>query len=340
MTELAGAADLCECVVGRKRCFPVRAKNPGLRHGSVSFCCLVVFLACSGAVAASDPPITAVALSRDGRFVVAGSQRGIQVSSEADPDSRWLLPVPPDHVSALTFSANGSLLLIAGGAPAESGHLRAYDWFGRRTLWEHVLHDDLITAVSISADGRHVVSASFDRSVKLIRAVDGQVVRTMSGHSKGLTCACWLSDGKQFVTGSLDQSLRVWDAETGEVIRTFNNHTSGLQSVCQRPSDSGLPMIASSANDKTVRFWQPTIGRMVRFVRLPDVAREITWSSDGQQIIAACSDGYVRLIDPETLMIRSLPARMAGRVYSITEESGLCVAGGSNGALRTFDLSP
>ena len=62
-------------------------------------------------------------------------------------------------------------------------------------------------------------------------------------------------------------------------------------------------MVASISEDRTVRFWQPTIGRMVRFAKLESKPLDIVWLSDGRHVAVSCEDGHVRLIDPATVQV-------------------------------------
>ena len=61
-------------------------------------------------------------------------------------------------------------------------------------------------------------------------------------------------------------------------------------------------MVASAAADRTIRFWQPTIGRMVRYVRLPSAALAIAWIGD-ETMVASCRDGKLRVINTFRLSI-------------------------------------
>ena len=58
----------------------------------------------------------------------------------------------------------------------------------------------------------------------------------------------------------------------------------------------GLPLVASASDDRTIRIWQPTIGRLVRFIRLETTPLNIDWI-DSKTIAASCKDGKVYLID-------------------------------------------
>ena len=100
-------------------------------------------------------------------------------------------------------------------------------------------------------------------------------------------------------------------------------------------------MIASASDDRTVRFWQPTIGRMVRFARLPTQPREIAWSIDGSTIFAAGTDGKVYSIDPNKVEIIDERDVVEGWAYAIAVHpgDGSLAVGGINGELKRIELA-
>lgn len=160
-------------------------------------------------------------------------------------------------------------------------------------------------------------------------------IRDFKGHSRGVTALCWLPDKETFVSGSLDHSLRVWNANTGELIRSLSQHTGSIHALALQPSTEGLPIVASSASDRTIRFWQPTIGRMVRYVRLPSEALSIAWIGE-ETIVASCRDGKLRVINTFTLRIERELAAVAKLGYSLAlhPTDGSVAVGGLNGEIR------
>ena len=122
------------------------------------------------------------------------------------------------------------------------------------------------------------------------------------------------------------------------MIRTLNQHTGRIHALALRPSVGGLPMVASAASDRTIRFWQPTIGRMVRYIRLESEALSLGWLSDGEHIAAACSDGKLRIIDTVEVQVLKELGGIEGWAYSIDVNpmDGALVIGGTNGQLKRF----
>ena len=63
--------------------------------------------------------------------------------------------------------------------------------------------------VQFSPDGRWIVSASFDKSVKLWNGTNGTFVATFRGHVRPVYQVSWSSDSRLVVSGSSDSTLKV-----------------------------------------------------------------------------------------------------------------------------------
>jgi len=75
-------------------------------------------------------------------------------------------------------------------------------------------HTDLVTACAVTPDGRHVVSASVDRTLKVWELGSGRAVATLAGHTAVATACAMTPDGRHVVSASYDQTLKVWDLAT------------------------------------------------------------------------------------------------------------------------------
>ena len=100
-------------------------------------------------------------------------------------------------------------------------------------------------------------------------------------------------------------------------------------------------IVASISDDRTVRFWQPTIGRIMRFARLESVPLCLTWSRDGRRLVTGCADGAVRVIDPQTTALAHTETIDEGPLLSIAALPGspIAIVGSHSGALRRVTLT-
>ena len=72
----------------------------------------------------------------------------------------------------------------------------------------------------MTPDGRWVVSASADRTLKVWDLASGQEVITLHGHAARVRAYAVTPDGRRVVSASEDQTLKVWDLESGACLLT------------------------------------------------------------------------------------------------------------------------
>ena len=82
-------------------------------------------------------------------------------------------------------------------------------------------HDNVVTAVAFSVDGKRIVSGSWDRTLKVWDADTGQETLTLKGHRSEVSSVAFSGDGKRLVSGSNDKTAKVWDAVRGQEVLTL-----------------------------------------------------------------------------------------------------------------------
>jgi len=267
--------------------------------------------------AIAAPPITAAAFAPTGNEVLLGSQAGVEVYSWPDLKRGERLKVELANIHDLAFSPNGHQLLIAGGTPGESGAVEVLRWPGRKPLHRVSIGEDVIYRATWFADGARWATAGADGTCRIFTASNFQQASAFAGHSRAVLALGMLADGQTALSAGADHSLRLWAASSGQEIRGFDNHLGIINDLALQPQrePGTLPLVATVSDDRTVRLWQPTIGRMVRFAKLTAVPRTVAWSRDGQQLLVGCDDGKLRVIDPATAEIVKTVPGINGRVY-------------------------
>ena len=281
------------------------------------------------------PPITALAFSHDGKYLVACSQAGLQVYDFPTLNLQRTIEASARNIHDLAFSPDGDQLAVGGGNPATEGIIEIFSWQEGKSLRILRAHRDSVTAV-VWRDTSSLASASLDRRIILWDLPTESPIQQLEGHSRGVSSLCFLNDKETLVSTGVDQSVRVWDLTAGTLIRNMNNHTLPVHDVALRPDTSGLPMIVSAGDDRTVRLWQPTIGRMVKFARLKAAPLNLAWLNNGARIVATCADGAIRLVDPDSVEVTGEIQALNGWAYALAVHptDGSVVVGGQNAQIK------
>lgn len=258
---------------------------------------------------AAEPPVTALAFAPEGRSLLAASQNGVAVYSWPELKLLKRTKGPFSHLHDLAFAPDGTRLAIAGGEPQEGGGVEIVEWPGMKPVRQIEAGKDVVYSVAWSSDGRSLAMACADKTVRL-HDLESGATKEMNDHSAAVLAVQFVLLAKDSATKELllsagrDQSIRVFDAATARSIRAFDNHTAAVNDLGLRPARKDeLPVVASAGQDKTVRFWQPSIGRMVRFARVPAPPLCVRWLPSGDEVGVACTDGNVRIIDWQTLRV-------------------------------------
>jgi WD40 repeat protein len=304
---------------------------------------IIGMLIASSVCGAGDPPITAAALTPDKTGVVIGSQTGLRLLNWPDLSDARTLPTELQNIHHTSFSPDGQRLLIVGGVPGESGTAELLNWSDGTLVRRATIHADVIYEASWSPNGQTFVTASADGFCKVVEAATGEVRTQFNGHSRAVLAAIFL-DEDHCISGGVDQTIRIWKATDGTLLRTLNNHTQTVNGLTMPPNSTGGPtdLLASISEDRTVRLWQPRIGRLVKFAKLPSQPRCIVWSADAGTLNIATNEGMIHRIDVTTMKTTAEMMTTVGRIHELLLDSDrhMMFVAGQNGfeAIKSSDF--
>jgi WD40 repeat protein/serine/threonine protein kinase len=195
-----------------------------------------------------------------------------------------------------------------------------------------------VIGISYARDGRHMLSTSYDLTVRLWDVTTGKEVRRFEGHSAWPYAAVLTPDGRHVLSGGDDFVLRIWDAQTGKELRQGQGHARGITWIAASP-DSSRALTASW--DGTVRLWKVETGEQLRVLEgHADVVQQVAFSLDCKRAISASNDKTVRLWDLETgKELRRLEGHTAAVMSAAFSPDGRRALSGSlDRTVRLWDL--
>ena len=94
-------------------------------------------------------------------------------------------------------------------------------------------HEDTVTSVAFSPDGKTLASGSEDRTVKIWSVKDGKCIETFEGdddtvssaksHKRWVNFVAFSPNGETIASTSIDETIKLWDVKTGECINTLRS---------------------------------------------------------------------------------------------------------------------
>jgi WD40 repeat protein len=114
-------------------------------------------------------------------------------------------------------------------------------------------HEGRVTSVAVTPDGKHIVSGSWDKSIKVWELASGSLLRSLEGHTEWVSSVVVTSDGQQVVSGSGDNTIRLWDMISGSS-QTLFEHDKPIWSLCLS-NDSHWIIFGDSSGKILVLEW-------------------------------------------------------------------------------------
>ncbi len=148
-------------------------------------------------------------------------------------------------------------------------------------------HRKVVNNAVFSPDGKFIVSASNDETIRIWEVESSKMLKVLQGHSASVNSAVFSPDGKLIVSASDDESVRIWDTETGCPLKILEGHSSRVNSASFSPNGK---FIVSASNDKTIRIWEVGTGKMLKVLDGCDACVYFaSFNVDGTRIVSESS---------------------------------------------------
>jgi WD40 repeat protein len=226
-------------------------------------------------------------------------------------------------VDAIAYSPNADL--IATSMSGNVSHILLWKPDGKKPIRRLLGHSDMVRDLLFSPDGKKIISASHDKTVKVWDVEVGNILCDLQNHWDWVVKLDLSEDGTRLVSAGYDGIINLWDPNTCELlvalqdddipdsvaispdasliavgerdaaIHLFNDNGDLLRllvghegwSIYDLDFSERGDILVSAGDDGTVRFWDPLTGTLLNTLEIGSEVNNVRFSPDGHSLVIA-----------------------------------------------------
>lgn len=269
------------------------------------------------------------------------------------------------RVSAVAFSADGRRIITAGaGVLSTDDKVQLLDLETGECVATFEGHEQTVSAVALSGDGRLAMSGGWDRTVRVWETDTGKCRHVLQPGGT-VSSVAMAADGRFCVSGRFDGKVDIWDSETGRKLRQIvvtrqadeaarlvnpltgavvgggwadgGNATLSLNALCLTPDGRFL---ATADSRKQVLVWEVSTGRLVHAItRHSEDVTAVCASADGRRLLSGSWDKSLKLWDVASgRRVAHLEHGATVQAVGLTVDGRYAVSGDYDHRIKLWDV--
>jgi WD40 repeat protein len=201
-------------------------------------------------------------------------------------------PLAAKQARAATPGPPGDRLDFSTDKLAAEGTIHAVDGDTTNLLIHTFLVGSPVMSLALSPDGRFMVVGGEEGSLTMWDMHSFELLRSLKGHTGGVSTVVFSPDGRYIVSGSEDKSLCLWEMPAGELLTKTTEYRHPIESIA----------FSSTGNLLAVGGW----GGSILLYRVEDgdfhhetelftnFVHSVAFSPDDSVLTAGCYDAMLR----------------------------------------------
>jgi protein MAK11 len=293
-------------------------------------------------------------------FIVAGSYERLlyglsgnlahactQEKKEQKNSSTFTIPaltpefIYPAHISSLKSLSMNQRFLVSGSSDE---HIKIYDLKLRKEVGTLMHHTGSITCLAFYKKS-HLISASEDGQICIIRTSDWEVLKTLQGHRHAVLSLSIHPSGKIMLSTGKDGTLKCWDLEKGSCAYSMKLPQLG-DKVLWSPTGDHYAILM----DKTLWIYQVSTGECTAKIATSSRMNSFVFTTgvnpDEPILITGEENQTCSIWDLKGDLILKWETKDGARVKDMSvfitnepEKAHLLATCASNGKIKVWELS-
>jgi WD40 repeat protein len=203
-------------------------------------------------------------------------------------------------------------------------------------------HTEPVYDVAFTPDGKHVVTGSGDKTIKVWDSATGKEIKALggpAGHQQLVLSVAVSPDGSLIASGGSDNTARVWDFPSSTPLRALAK-SEGASILAVSPDGTKL---AGGDEDGHVKICNSADGKeLFRCEGHKGAVTGLAFSGNGQLLVSCGKDKTLRFWNPANGQNLGVIGAHAGEVrgLAVNPNNSAVYSAGADGTLKFWTLPP
>ena len=298
------------------------------------------------------PVVSALAYSPDGKTLAVSGFREVLLYDAANFEIKARLVGKARRIESLTYTADGKILGVAGGSPAQFGEVQLWETATNTLIKAMRSSYDTVYGLSFSPDASRVGFGCSDKTVRVLSVADEKELIKFDNHSDWVFGTIFSTDGTHFVSSGRDTALKLVEVDTGAFVDDINSSNKGygeINTIARHPHED---QVLSAGEDRIPRLYKifreirrdvgNTDFNLIRAYEAQSGSIEgVAFSADGSRIAIGSAGGEARIYNvADGTRLATMQGDTVG-VFAVSfhPDGTQLATGGFDGKIRVFDTA-
>lgn len=261
-----------------------------------------------GRLEGQSEPVSSLAWSRDGKWIVSGGFQRLFVWDAATLKLvRTLEGGLLGSITAVVVDAASKAIFAADGETGGAGFIRKFDFATGKLLTTWKAHEDNVLALRFSPKGDRLLSGGADKLARLWDPANNKLVSFYEGHTNHVLSVAFNADATQIATAGADREVKLWNTTSGEQETSLGDKKTAFSALAWSPDGKTLVALTDKGGGSLYTdFVRHTGGERSerakerKLTSIPETPTSVVITADSKTVFAGAFDGKVYVWDGAT----------------------------------------